>query len=291
MILLTIDGRKRYSMRIRMKNYNGFFLKSSDIESYSFLQLNNCGIQLQTQRETLTTYRKEGRCDYHIVYITEGACEIEYNGKVTLVKHGFVLYPPYVLQRYTERMNTRKLWLHFNGYYVEEILKEAKLSYGVHHTAPSPLCEKLFVQLVTEYNQKADISNEKGLLLTFLCTLGRSIHKADLPTNEKLDAIISFITAHYNAEISIRELADSCDLSQSRFMFLFKEKVGQSPHAYQQMLRLNNSMDLLASTQLNISSICSMSGYNDPLYFSRLFKKYVGMSPNQYRKSQKISAP
>ena len=67
-------------------------------------------------------------------------------------------------------------------------------------------------------------------------------------------------------------------------MYLFKEKAGQSPHAYQQMLRINNCMTLLASTQLNITDICMLSGYTDPLYFSKIFKKYVGMSPREYRK-------
>ena len=169
----------------------------------------------------------------------------------------------------------------FDGW--EDILKECKLSYGVHHLSPSPVCEKLFIQLTTEHNQKSGLSNEKGLLLTFLNTLGKSINNIST-TNEKIEEAISFITTHYNTEISIKELADSCDLSQSRFMYLFKEKAGQSPHAYQQMLRINNCMTLLASTQLNITDICMLSGYTDPLYFSKIFKKYVGMSPREYRK-------
>ena len=266
-----------------MKIHNGNLLDISNIESNSYLQINSCGIQLQSGQGKLT-FRKEGRCDYHIVYIAEGACEIEYNGEMTLLKHGFVLYPPHVPQRYIEHQNTRKLWIHFNGYHVEDILKECKLSYGVHHLSPSPVCEKLFIQLTAEHNQKSGLSNEKGLLLTFLNTLGKSINNIST-TNEKIEEAISFITTHYNTEISIKELADSCDLSQSRFMYLFKEKAGQSPHAYQQMLRINNCMTLLASTQLNITDICMLSGYTDPLYFSRIFKKYVGMSPTEYRKS------
>ena len=230
-----------------MKIYNGYLLDISDIESNSYLQINSCGIQLQSQQSILT-YRKEGRCDYHIMYITEGACEIEYNGEITSVKHGFVLYPPRMSQRYIEHKNTRKLWIHFNGYYVEDILREAKLSYGVHHVSPSPVCEKLFVQLTAEYNQKTGISNEKGLLLTFLNTLGKSVNNHGT-TYERIDEAISFITTHYNMDISIKELADSCNLSQSRFLYLFKEKAGQSPHAYQQMLRINNCITLLTSTQ------------------------------------------
>lgn len=253
----------------------------SDIPSHTYLQINSCGIQHQASRGKLT-FRKEGRCDYHIVYIAEGACEIEYAGNTTLLKHGFVLYPPHMQQRYIEHEHTRKLWIHFNGYYAEEILKEAKLDFGVHYMPPSPVCEKLFVQLVSEHNQKADLSNEKALLLTFLNMLGRIVNQRNA-TNEKIEEAISFITTHYTAEISISELAESCDVSRSRFLHLFKEKAGQSPHAYQQMLRIHNSMALLTSTKLQITDISALSGYADPLYFSRIFKKYTGMSPREYR--------
>lgn len=195
-------------------------------------------------------------------------------------------------QCYVEHKNVRKLWIHFNGYHVEDILKEAQLTCGVHHISHSPICEKVFVQLTAEHNQKTGISNEKGLFLSFLNLLGKSVN--NIPTtNERIGETSAFITTHYNTDISIQELSDSCNLSQSRFMFLFKEKVGQSPHAYQQMLRIHNCMSLLTSTQLSITDICMLSRYTDPLYFSRIFKKHIGMSPKQYRDSfmQNAHAP
>lgn len=63
-----------------MKIHNGSVLDISDRESDSYLQINSCGIQLPSQQEKLT-YRRNGRCDYHIVYIAEGTCEVEYTGK------------------------------------------------------------------------------------------------------------------------------------------------------------------------------------------------------------------
>ena len=184
---------------------------------------------------------------------------------------------------YIDYEDTKKIWLHFTGRNVEEILKEAHLSYGVHRIGHSPIVEKMFVQLIAEHNKKAFVSTEKGMLLSILYLLGRLINHTDT-TNDKLNESITFITTHYNSEISIKELATSCNLSQSRFMYLFKEQTGMAPHAYQQTLRIQNCMTLLTSTQLSISDISEMSGYQDPLYFSRVFKKMVGMSPRQYRK-------
>ena len=95
--------------------------------------------------------------------------------------------------------------------------------------------------------------------------------------------MISFMITHYNTEISVQELAKSCNLSPSRFMHLFKEHTGQSCSAYLQSLRISNSLSLLTSTQLSITEICLQVGYSDPLYFSRVFTKHTGISPKKYR--------
>lgn len=264
-----------------MEIYNGDLRDTTNFKSHSFLQINSCGIQPATPGEQIT-YRRKGRVDYHILYVAEGMCEVEYEGKTHLLRHGFVLYPPHVPQQYIDCENTVKMWIHFNGYYIDEILKEAKLENGVHPISPSPIFEKMFIQLVAEHNQQIPVSNEKGLLLSLLYTLGKLVNNTDT-TNDKIKQAVTFITTHYNSEISIKELAASANLSQSRFMALFKEQTGMAPHSYQQMLRLKNCMTLLSSTQLSISDICAMSGYQDPLYFSRIFRRHVGVSPRQYR--------
>lgn len=60
------------------------------------------------------------------------------------------------------------------------------------------------------------------------------------------------------------------------------------PHAYQQTLRIQNCKVLLTSTQLSVAEISEQAGYNDPLYFSRIFKKRVGVSPKVYRAQNKV---
>ena len=270
-----------YRRRTPMEIYDGDIKDNYDRECHSYLQVNSCGFYMPSQRQMIT-YRRKKRVDYHIIYIAEGHCKVEYEGKTWLLNQGFVLYPPNIPQTYVDYEDSRRIWLHFTGYNIEEILKDARLSCGVHPIAPSLIVEKMLIQLVAEHNQKLDISNEKGLLLSILYTLGKLANNMN-STNERINEAVTFITTHYNPEINIKELADSCNLSQSRFMYLFKEKTGLAPHAYQQTLRINNSKTLLSSTQLSISDICRLSGYQDPLYFSRIFRKYVGMSPREYR--------
>ena len=98
-----------------------------------------------------------------------------------------------------------------------------------------------------------------------------------------MEECASYLVQNYNKELTIRELAALCGLSQSRFMYLFKERFGMAPMEYQKALRLSNAKALLTATQLPIIEISALVGYSDPLYFSRLFRQATSLSPRQYR--------
>ena len=106
-----------------MHIYNGDLRDISNRKSRSFLQINSCGIQ-QPVSGQMITYRQKGRCDYHILYVASGKCEITYEGKTHVLKHGFVLYPPHIRQKYIDHENTLRMWIHFTGYDIEEILSD-----------------------------------------------------------------------------------------------------------------------------------------------------------------------
>lgn len=261
--------------------YNGDLKDTTNQESHSFLQINSCGIQLPSKKQ-ITVSRKNGRMDYQLFYVANGRCMVNYLDKTHVLQQGFVIYPPSISQQYTDYEDTKRLWIHFNGFHVEDILKEAHLSGGVYPIGNSPVLEKLFLQLIAEHNQNITISNEKGLLLSLLNILGKMVNTTE-SSSDKINEAVTFITSNYNTEINVSELATSCNLSRSRFMYLFKEQTGMAPHTYQQTLRIRNSISLLTSTNLSIAEISSQCGYQDPLYFSRIFKKYEGCSPREYR--------
>jgi AraC-like DNA-binding protein len=93
-----------------------------------------------------------------------------------------------------------------------------------------------------------------------------------------------YFRKNYNTEISIEEYSESRGLSNCWFIQCFKEITGSSPLQYILKLRISNAQNLLENTDYTITEIANMVGYTNSLYFSRLFHKYIGMSPKEYRK-------
>lgn len=269
-----------------MNYYNGDILDTTNFESKCFLQVNSCGIQYPNGASDIS-FRRNGRVDYHIVYVLSGTLEVEYSGQTQFLQPGsFVLYPPHIPQKYRDYPETHRAWIHFNGYAVAEILQEVQLVGGIYHAPASLHMERTFIQLAAEHNACISINSEKSLLLSLLYQLGKAVHQN--PNNaSRLEECVSFLVQNYNTELSIEDLAAMCGLSRSRFMCLFRERFGMAPKEYQKALRVNNAKAMLTATQLPISEISALVGYPDPLYFSRLFRQATGFSPSQFRTNSK----
>jgi len=90
---------------------------------------------------------------------------------------------------------------------------------------------------------------------------------------------------NYGTDIDISEYAAECNISTSRFLHLFKESTGTSPQNYIISIRIKKACELLENTDLSILKVAEQVGICDQNYFSRLFKKHMGISPSEYRKS------
>ena len=93
----------------------------------------------------------------------------------------------------------------------------------------------------------------------------------------------SYIRDNYKKDISLDEVSREVDISPYYFSKLFKQETGGNFIEYLTEVRLRNARELLKDSGLSIKEICAESGYSDPNYFSRIFKKYEGMTPSEFR--------
>ncbi|NCC69915.1 MAG: AraC family transcriptional regulator, partial [Clostridia bacterium] len=99
----------------------------------------------------------------------------------------------------------------------------------------------------------------------------------------------AFIDNHYdNPELTLRQVANEVELSNNHFCTVFSQETGVTFTEYLTSLRIERAKKLLRDKQMRTSDVANSVGYNDPHYFSYLFKKYTDFSPRDYRKQQQV---
>ena len=89
-----------------------------------------------------------------------------------------------------------------------------------------------------------------------------------------------------HSDRSVALIAKSYGITASHFIRSFKKIYGTTPNEYRQNYRISQATNLIRMTNLSIQDIAYQCGFGDPFYFSRIFKKKVGMSPWKYRKQK-----
>lgn len=94
---------------------------------------------------------------------------------------------------------------------------------------------------------------------------------------------IRYISQNFSRPLTLDETAQHVHLNPAYFSTLFKQSTGSSFKEYLNMVRIEESKRLLANTDHSIIDIALATGFEDQSYFSKVFKKYTGLTPRQYR--------
>lgn len=105
------------------------------------------------------------------------------------------------------------------------------------------------------------------------------------PSDPRIRRIIEEIDRNYTQKISLGELADASNLSIGYLSTLIRRETGMSFSDYVTSKRMEDAKKLLKQEQLSVDEIADLVGYHDYFYFTKAFKKYVGVSPSVYRKN------
>jgi AraC-like DNA-binding protein len=102
-----------------------------------------------------------------------------------------------------------------------------------------------------------------------------------------LDTVIEYMQENLTQPLRLGDFAREAELSVSHFSELFHAQTGQSPMAYFIHLRVRHACRLLDLSDKPVKVVAIETGYRDPYYFSRVFKKAMGISPDKYRSIKK----
>lgn len=113
--------------------------------------------------------------------------------------------------------------------------------------------------------------------------------RKNFPAAQRMEPCVRYMMSHLNEPLKISMLSAMVGLSESSFFEHFKTATGRSPVKFLIHARMQWASELLVATNLQIKEIAGLVGYNDQLYFSRLFKLAYGLSPRNYRAQQDMS--
>lgn len=261
------------------------------------LIVGSCGTYRLSTRPKLPTYRPRGRLDFQIIYVASGRAHFHFDNpdNDTIVSAGnMVLFRPREFQKYEYYGidKTEVYWIHFTGSDVKNILRK----YGfpdnqrVFPVGISLEYERVFKKIILELQRCQDDYEEMltFLLRYLLIIFHRELTREHVLKNEyldhEMDIATSYFNENYNRDINIEEYAASKGMSVSWFIRNFKRYTGATPMQFITSIRITNAQMLLETTNYAVNEISRIVGYDNPLYFSRLFRKYKGCSPSKYRK-------
>jgi len=101
---------------------------------------------------------------------------------------------------------------------------------------------------------------------------------------DKFDKILSYINDNFQTKIHLKELANTFFLHPNYICSLFKKKTGLTFSEYITKLRMEEASRILADKSRLIDEVAVKCGYDDYFYFNKVFKKYYGITPTEYRK-------
>lgn len=104
---------------------------------------------------------------------------------------------------------------------------------------------------------------------------------------ERLEVALEFMQQNVDQSLTLADFARSANLSVSHFSEMFRAQTGESPMAYFIHLRMRQACRLLDLTDKPVKAVASEIGYRDPYYFSRVFKRAMGVAPDRYRAIKK----
>ena len=259
------------------------------------LIVSSCGTYRLKNTKKLPTWRPKGRLDYQLLYIVSGKGHFYFKGEDRVVYAGrMVLIQPRQEQRYDYYGEDKPevYWVHFTGSDVKNILRRYQIPMDdpIFYSGASSTYSYLFKEMIHELQTcRTGYEELLTMYLKQIFLLVQRTRQEERPTvstyiQEEMEYARRYFNEHYNEPISIQEYAESRNMSVCWFQRNFKQIVKHTPMQYLLTIRVNNAASLLETTNYGLAEIATIVGYEDPLYFSRLFRKIKGVSPRDYRK-------
>ena len=239
--------------------------------------------------------RELGCDDFILIYCLEGKGYYSTTmGLYELTANQFFILPPHQFHNYQADLYDpwTIYWVHFSSNRLKELGQEYDLDRFVKPTDISfnqkilDTWNEMFVTLAQGYSDES--MGHANLCLYhfisyFIYPSNTQKLLQQMQKEDPLDRSINFMKSNIDKQLSVEQIASKFHYSPSHYTALFKKRTGLSPIEYFIRMKIHYACQLLSQRELIVKEIADKIGYDDPYYFSRIFKKVTGKSPEQYK--------
>lgn len=239
--------------------------------------------------------REEGAEEYILLYCVNGQGIIEMNGeRYILHADELICIPKQMKHRYyADKKNPWSLfWVHFKGEntkYFPLDQRQVVTMISIHsQNRLTFLFDLLFRVLERNYTLGNFIYISQVLQMILAEVFYREKSDEVGTQNKHVTSIIRYMYKHLDGLITLDDLVHEFDFSKSYINAIFRSCTQRTPIDFFICLKMQEACKLLKSSDLYVNEIAQKLGYSDPYYFSRIFKKTVGLSPSAYKNSEYV---
>lgn len=235
----------------------------------------------------------------HIILDGKGYCETEESKFNLSTGQFFIIFPDeQTFYQADEEEPWEYIWFGFDGKVAEPILS----SIGINRQTPFGSIRKfeesmLMIETMVkmqpfEHTQRIQL---QGMLYWLISNLESKSQDNNMKPIEKInrkivythDAIDLIKKNYQNVDFLIGAISTHLSLNESYLTSVFRQVTGRTLHEYLIDYRIQKSREYLETTDFNVREVAEKVGYKNPLSFTRVFKRKIGMTPTEYKKTTK----
>lgn len=270
------------------ENYFKLSFKDKTRESLT-MAVYNCG----SQKCTSSYSWGEGVRDHYLIhYVLSGKGYYKTPQRTYALGPGdlFIVYPQTPIKYWADQEDPWEYqWVGFHGSEASFLLRRTDLTREepVLHLDDKRIPEALSAIVTAHGRGLSQQTRMIGRLYEFLALL-LELSVRPQKGDDNFDYVSSatkYIAYNFAAPIDVTHIAQSIGVSRSHLYRMFMKTMGVTPNEYLTRYRISQACELLRGGGLPISAVANSVGYEDPLYFSRVFKRITGVSPRSWSKS------
>ena len=233
---------------------------------------------------------------YNLVFVTKGRGSVSVSGSTPQALETGDMFAFFPKERHEYRADPDDpleiMWVSFSGKISPSLIGELGLTEKdcIRKNIVNPSIKKTLMTLIHALGDREDPSRLAAIgqlyvLLAYIKQVS-GLMETTSEGNSPLSCVeqaTRFIKQNYYIELDVQTLCDYVNYSRSYLSRVFRRETGLTIPEYINRIRMENAMELLRETSLSMREIAASVGIHDSFYFSKLFKKFIGQTPREYR--------